>query len=1195
MTDLQKPYDESNERTHRVAHRLIGRGVGPEQLPTVDASAPVAGRSAAAATDPVGADPFGGRVVGALAELRGRGVGLVPHLPVTRFLMERGPGFDRLLEAMLLRLPEGIDADGLVATLTAVIDRHDLLRARLTEADGGGLVVGAPGSVDAAALLHRSAHCGSWSGEGAGAGAGRTPLLAELGLAAATLDPAAGVVAQFVWFDPGPERAGRLLVALHRIVVDEVSWRVLVSDLATAWRHVREGRSPELAPASTSVRRWSYALVEESGRPGRTAELDLWRAVVEGPDPVLGARRLDPAVDVVATLSETRVRLPADVTGTLLSTLPDAFRCDADSWLLAGLAMALTKWRAARGVDEASSLIRVEGLGREEAAVPGADLSRTVGCLTSVFPVRLDVTGIDLEEAFAGGRAAGTVVKTVKEQLLALPDKGIGYGLLRHLNPETAAVLERHGSGQISFTYRGRSAAADLPAGPRGLGFTQDAGVAELAELGAGHDPRMPAHAELAIDAYVTDTPEGPRLGALFTAPEGVLTRAEVAELAALWCAALRGLARHAEQPGAGGPTPSDVPLVHVAQTDIDAWQRRCPGLEDIWPVSPQQKGLLLRSVTAVTAVTAEESGAASDACLCQYVLRLSGDVDPARLRRAAQAVLARHDALRAAFVPGPGGELVQLVAGSTLDLLWLESDLSRLDASVREAALEKFLADDLGARFDPARPPMLRMALLTLAPDRHELVLTVHRAVCDSRSLPPLVQDLLHLYATDGDPSALPAAPSYRDYLARQAQQTRQARQSRAASARARWRELDGVREPTLLFADADTDTDGTDGTDGTDTAMGTDTRAAMVTGTGTDTRADGTDTGTGLSDVPLPAALARDLPLRAAEHGVTLTTLVQGAWGILLSCLTGRQDVLMAAVSSGRPSAPTGRDAAVGMFLHTLPVRVRCAPGATVGEVLADLHSRRAGLPDRQHHGLADIRGDAGLRALCDTAVDFESFPVTREAITGAGAKAGAGAQASAEVGAQAGNEVGAQAGNAPGFTVTSIRSSPASHWPVTLSVDPGAPQARLAIHYQRRVLDRATADRLAARFAHVLSRVAEEPHARVADLGVPTSDTAAPLAAKRHRVPPATPPEQRLCALVARVLGVERVGTADGFLALGGDSRAATGLVGRIGKEFGVTVTVRAVFEARTIAELARTVRNASVSSRPELRRIDRSTLT
>ncbi|MEU5646727.1 amino acid adenylation domain-containing protein [Streptomyces milbemycinicus] len=957
----------------------------------------------------------------ALKELDGGGTGWLPHLPVTRFLKDRGPGFAQFSQAMVLELPQGIDASQLAATLGVVIDHHDMLRARLVETDGGGLVVGAPGSVDAEALIRRVICEAPWDAERANgqAKAWRSLLHAELNAATRQLDPSAGLVGRFVWFDAGAGRAGRLLVVLHHLVVDGVSWRILLPDLATAWQQIRDGKAPELAPMGTSMRRWAHALVEEAQRPERVAELHLWRSVVAGPDPVLGTRCLDPAVDVNSTLSAYRVQLPAEVTENLLTALPAAFHCGVNGGLLAALAMAVTRWRGRRGVDESSALIRIEGHGREEAAAPGADLSRTIGWFTSAFPARLDVAGVDLEEAFASGPAAGAVIKAVKEQLLALPDKGIGYGLLRHLNPETAAVLKQHGSGQISFNYLGRfSAGAVMPAGLRDLGFTQVPGVAELTELDTGHDPRMPAHAEVDINATVTDTPEGPRLGALFTAPRGILSAGEVRELADLWYQALEALAQHTAQPGAGGLTPSDVPLVTVSQADIDDWQERYPCLSDIWPVAPLQLGLLVRSMME------HETGTEFDTYQVQYTLRLSGPVDPARLRTAARALLDRHPVLRTAYVPGPDGELVQLVVDG-VEVPWQYLDLSNLGEAMRDSAYEQFLSGDLRVHFDPATPPMLRMSLLTLTADRHELVLTSHHTLFDGWSLPLIIRDLLRLYADRGDASALPRARSYREYLVWLAQQTSQ------ASARAWAEELAGLEKPTLVAPDAAPDAE---------------------------------RMGIGQVDVPLPAGIARELPRRAAEVGVTLNTLAQGAWGVVLGRLSGRQDIVLGATVAGRPPTLPGVGSIVGMFLNTLPVRVFWSPDDSFAHMLTSLQERQGALLDHQHHELAEIQRAAGLPALFDSLIGFESFPLDREGI--------------------------AEASAAAGITVTGIRSFTLSHFPVAVFIYPDGPHLRLSLQYQHHLFSREQAEEMAALYARVLKEVAADSHARLSDVAAADS---------------------------------------------------------------------------------------------------------
>ncbi|WP_190140024.1 non-ribosomal peptide synthetase, partial [Streptomyces longispororuber] len=942
----------------------------------------------------------GAETVPVLAEPAGGGVGFAPLLPVARHLTTLDGGHDRFAMTMLVELPEGIDEQGLVATLAAAVDHHDVLRSRLVSGARPGLEVAAPGTVDVAALVRRVPVAGTWQED-----TWRRRAAAALDAATGELGPTAGHMARFVWFDAGPETAGRLGIVLHHLVVDGVSWRILLPDLARAWERISRGRAPELAPVGTSVRQWAHALTKEAARPERVAELELWRAVVEGPDPLLGTRALDPAVDVRATLDTVELRLPAEVTEALLTTVPAAFHGGVDDGLLAALALAVTRWRAARGVTEPSLLLRLEGHGREEGVVAGADLSRTVGWFTSMYPVRLDVSGCDPADALAGGAAAGATVKAVKEQLLALPDKGIGYGLLRHLNPATAPVLGAYEAGQITFNYLGRFTAHDGPEQPRG-GFTP---VTDAADLAAGLDADMPALGALEINSYVVDGAHGPRLTAEFGFPTGLLAREDVTELATLWRTALEGLARYVARPGAGGLTPSDVPLVDVTQSDLEEWEERHPGLEDVWPLTPAQSGILFHSVLA-------DAEASFDAYHMQFVFHLSGAVDPERMRAAAQGLLDRYANLRTAFTTSTSGEQAQLVLAH-VDLPWQVVDLRAAPEADREERLARLAADDQARHFDPARAPLLRMTLVLTGEDRAELIVAAHHALMDGWSLPLLLRDLIRGYAAGGDLSGLPRVRPYRDFLAWRA------RQDPEASAHAWAEELDGLAEPTLLAPAATTE-----------------------------------QSAPGEVEVELDPATAQDLARRASELGVTVNTLLQGAWGILLGHLTGRQDVVFGAVVSGRPPHVTGVDEMVGLFINTLPVRVRLSPWDTLAGVLGTLQERQAALLDHHQHGLGAIQEATGLGTLFDTVVAFESYPIDREGMVEAHARAG--------------------------VAITGLRPQSGTHYPVTV-FGVADPRLRVALQYQGHLFTAEEAARLAARLGRVLARLAADPHAPLAAL--------------------------------------------------------------------------------------------------------------
>ncbi|HVW44154.1 MAG TPA: amino acid adenylation domain-containing protein [Amycolatopsis sp.] len=434
-------------------------------------------------------DVFERRTVADLATVAGKsartadpdaGVGDVPLTPMLTWLTHNRP-YDRLSQARLLCTPPGLDLEGLHRLVQTLLDRHDVLRSTFD----GSFAVRPRGSVRAAGCVRR------------------VDIAEELAEVMAQslreLSPADGEMARFVWFDAGPDRAGRLLILLHHLVVDGASWGVLVPELADLWR----GR--ELPPVGTSFREWAKAL------PGvaraKAGELDLWRDIVSGPDPVLGTRRLDPAVDTRATMRTARTALDPDLTQALLTTVPERRGATVNDVLLTAFARAVGRWRGADG----SVLIALEGHGREEQIVPGADLSGTVGWFTSVYPVRADPGG---------------------PRQKALPHNGIGYGLLRYLNPDTAPELARLPEPQLEFNYLGRLTVGESDGEPW-------SGAPEAGAMGGGVDDDMPAPYCLVLNALV----RGSVLEADWQWPGAIFTRDRIHDLSRAWFAALEEIA----------------------------------------------------------------------------------------------------------------------------------------------------------------------------------------------------------------------------------------------------------------------------------------------------------------------------------------------------------------------------------------------------------------------------------------------------------------------------------------------------------------------------------------------------------------------------------------------------------------------------------------------------------------------------
>ncbi|MFG2502284.1 amino acid adenylation domain-containing protein [Streptomyces sp. NPDC048441] len=304
------------------------------------------------------------------------GTGEMPLTPVMLELLQRVRLEDlpEVFQSALVATPRGMDTATMTAAVQALVARHDVLRARLVPGAEARLEV--PETVSGRVWVRRV--------DAAGA-----DVEGEARAAVGRLDPLAGVMVQAVWFDAGADTPGRLLLVVHHLVVDGVSWRVLLPDLAEACAALAAGREPLLAPVATSFRHWARELQAQAGSAGRLAELEAWAGMQAGSDALLTTLPLDPAADLGTTVRRVSVRVPVSVTSALLTGVPAAFGAKVDEVLLAGLAAAIGEWGDQSRI---SFLVDVESHGREPLG-DGVDLSRTVGWFTGVYPVRVDAGG----------------------------------------------------------------------------------------------------------------------------------------------------------------------------------------------------------------------------------------------------------------------------------------------------------------------------------------------------------------------------------------------------------------------------------------------------------------------------------------------------------------------------------------------------------------------------------------------------------------------------------------------------------------------------------------------------------------------------------------------------------------------------------------------------------------------------------
>ncbi|WP_435612847.1 amino acid adenylation domain-containing protein [Streptomyces sp. bgisy159] len=549
-------------------------------------------------------------------------------------------------------------------------------------------------------------------------------------------------------------------------------------------------------------------------------------------------------------------------------------------------------------------------------------------------------------------------------------------------------------------------------------------------------------------------------------------------------------------------------------------------GLEDVLPLSPLQEGLLFHALEGA----AQDTG--GDVYTTQLVLDLTGPLDAPRLRTAAEALLRRHANLRAGFRQRANGQAIQVVHRQ-VELPWQETDLTGIPADGREAALARILDEERARPFDLAAPPALRFRLVRRDSRRHALVLTNHHILWDGWSAPVLQRELLTLYAGHGDAAALPPVTPYRDYLAWLAAQDRPA-------AEEAWRRaLAGLAGPTLV-------------------APGRDLPPVPPR----------------LHTVELSEYATAALLGAARAAGLTLNTVLQGAWALTLRELTGRDDVVFGSVVSGRPPQLPGVETMVGLFINTVPVRVRLDARRPLTEALGRLQEEQALLLDHQQLRLGDVQRLAGHGDLFDTVLTVENYP------------GGGGPRQDYD-----------------GLRVGRVTGQDAAHYPLRLVAGLAGQRLVVRLEYRPDLYDEDTSGTVLRHVVRLLEAAAGAPATPVGALpgllpeeraqlpappgpardanGAPAEAAAAREGDAERPGPGAAagPEEEILCGLFAEVLGHPRIGPRESFFARGGHSLSALKLLGRVRAVLGVSLPVRELFAAPTPARFAERIRQAA----------------
>ena len=797
-------------------------------------------------------------------------------------------------QSVLLHHPQGLDEEVLRSVFAKVIEHHDALRM-VVGREGGEIVLfnrGMEGqlySLDVIDLLKRDNFMEA--------------IEVEADRLQKSIDLYNGPLVKASLFKT---KAGDyLLLVIHHLVVDGISWRVLLQDIFNGYMQASKNEEIKFPAKTDSFYDWSAQLSTYANSRSLLSEIDYWASVE-----AINIHPLPKDRTVTERkykdIEQVRVELTAKDTERLLKEVNQAYNTEINDILLAALGFAIKEWTG-----EESVLINLEGHGREEIA-KNIDVSRTVGWFTAQYPVVLDLGG-------QGQRDLAYRIKSVKESLRRIPNKGIGYGILKYLTlSRNKDLLRCNLKPEISFNYLGQ------------FDIETDHAVFSIADVSLGVSPDMDCSYAIDINGMVNKG----RLTLTFAYHNGEYERETIAMIAASFQENVAQIINHCAKRDYTEPTPSDFTYKKMAidelQTVINALPTR--NIKDLYTLSPMQEGMLYHAM----------QDHASSAYFEQAMLSIEGRLDILHLEKSFQMLVEQYDSFRTMFVYEKIVPPVQVVMKEQRSCIYVEN-IAHLSKDEQQIYIEAYKAQDKRRGFKLAQGRLIRLSVIQTGDECCKLIWSFHHIIMDGWCLGIILKEFFRMYfALLNNQKPEPAKVNlYSDYISWVEKQDYKA-------AAAYWEGYLCDYEEAASFPK----------------------NAGM----------------------PVPASYEREeflfafdedtrcgLENMTRKNNVTMSTLFQTIWGLLLARYNNTNDVVFGAVVSGRPHEISGVENMVGLFINTIPVRIKCDGSQKFAQLLYSV--QQAGIDSERYSycSLAEIQGRTSLKdALLNHIVAFENYPL-------------------------------------------------------------------------------------------------------------------------------------------------------------------------------------------------------------------------
>jgi amino acid adenylation domain-containing protein/non-ribosomal peptide synthase protein (TIGR01720 family) len=818
-------------------------------------------------------------------------------LPIQSYFFEKGyTKDDQYNQSLLLTLPKNITRSQLNEAVAGVYQKHDILRARfeLVNDELVGTYETTIPEISEETITATEA-----------VGEAVTKVCAYY---QETLNTTEGTVARFVLINtPESEAANRVFIVAHHLVIDGVSWRIIADDLTANLQKVSKGETVSIGEKTTSFRQWQERLATYANSETLNEEFAYWKSITEKIETLPQDTDFD-GKTTYQGVDSYNVSLSKELTTSLLKESNQAFSTEIDDLLLAALAMSFSTW-----TNNDNLVIGLEGHGREDL-FNDVDITETVGWFTSLYPVLLENFQDDVE---------ATIVQA-KENLKAIPNKGIGYGALRYLAADESKRESLHKDiEQVIFNYLGQ---ADQ-------GSSETASLFNFTNEGKGEDihPENEYGGKITINSVITNG----TLSLRWDYDTNRFAKESIETLAENYIKALETVVNFCKSQTETVATPADYGLngllpyqdLRVFKATMNAEE-----IEDIYQLSPMQEGMLFYSLLNKD----------SNAYINQISLDLTGEFNLENFKSAWKQIIQKHSILRTSFHLEGLNIPVQCVHKSAA------LPITVLDYTTKdnvEAAVTAFANEDASTAFEMDKAPLFRITLIKQAEDSIKLIYSTHHIISDGWSTPVIFGEYLENYQAlaAGKTIATDEVDNYKEYI------THITAKNNAEVVNYWKNQLSTLTLPSLLpFTDTTKNLNKTFG------------NTSMVLSKGKE--------------------YVMKLEAFAKKNRLTVNTVIQGVWAYLLSQYTNNETVVFGTVISGRPTEIKDIEKRLGLYINTIPLCTSITQETNIVSWLTDIQSNYAvSREEYGHSSLVDIQKQNNVaRELFDSLLVFENYPL-------------------------------------------------------------------------------------------------------------------------------------------------------------------------------------------------------------------------